>query len=220
MPNGFTINLIFLKVDDLKILFHTIRPTFPPSILGALFALALTTGCSTAMTSPNSQLGEGDVVHHTFPLKFEKHNFSAFCYDTVGCKVFYAGMYMTRDDDDEKSPPPPPQLLKNMRAGHLAIENFPPPAIVTWRSLDGVAHEAKIDIGEIFNDQRILHHVPEEEIPTETAAFDGANIILLVVDRTISVYMKTTIALKAPRVPSNPLTNSVHETNLVYSHTY
>lgn len=172
------------------------------------------------MTSPHSQLGEGYVVHNTFPLKFKKHNFSAFCYDTIGCKVFYAGMYMTRDDDDEKSPPAPPRLLNNMRAGHLAIDNFPPPAIVTWRSLDGVAHEAKIDIGEIFKDQRILHHVPEDEIPTETAAFDGSNIILLVIDRTISVYMKTTIYLKEPRNPSNPLSNASHEITLAYSHTY
>lgn len=172
------------------------------------------------MTNPHSQLSEGDVVRNTFPLKFKKHNFSSFCYNTIGCKVFYAGMYMARDDDDEKSPPPPPQLLKNMRAGHLSIENFPPPAIVTWRSLDGEAHEAKVDIGAIFKDQRILHHVPEDQIPIETAAFDGADIILLVIDRTVSVYMKTTIALKKPRDPSNPGSNSVDEVTLAYTHTY
>ncbi|WP_188792955.1 hypothetical protein [Dyella nitratireducens] len=204
----------------MKRFFDAMRHNLPRSTPGALYALILITGCSNAMTSPHFQFGEGDAVRNTFPLKFKEHNFSAFCYNTIGCKVFYAGMYMTRDDDNEKSPPPPPELLKNMRAGHLAIDNFPPPAIVTWRSLDGVAHEAKVDIGAIFKDRRILHHAPEQEIPAETAALDGANIILLVIDRTISVYMKTTIYLKKPRDPSNPLSNTSHEMTLAYTHTY
>lgn len=189
------------------------------SALGALCALTLITGCSAAMT-PLSLLGEGRVVRNTFPLKFKRHNFDAFCYNVIGCKVLYANMYVVKDGDDEVSPPPPPQLLKNMSATYIGIENFPPPAVVTWRSLDGVPHEAKIDIGAIFKDQRILHHVPEDDIPTETAAFDGAQIILLVIDRTVSVYMKTTIYLRKPRDPSNPLSNTAHETTPAYTHTY
>jgi hypothetical protein len=178
------------------------------------------TGCSAAMTNPYSQLGEGDVVRNTFPLKFKKHSFSSYCYNTIGCKVLYNNFYDSSDEENEVSPPPPPNYPNNLYAGMIGIENFPPPAIVTWRSLDGVPHAAKVDIGAIFKDQRILHHVPEGQIPTETAAFDGASIILVVNDRTISVYMKTTIALKAPRDPSNPRSNSVDEMNLAYTHAY
>lgn len=174
------------------------------------------------MTSPHSQLNEDDVVRNTFPLKFREHAFSSRCYNTIGCKVLYANVYQSFNEKDEASPPPPLNFPKNLNGsgGMIGIENFPPPAIVTWRSLDGVAHEAKIDIGAIFKDQRVLHHVPEQDIPTETAAFSGVDIILVVNDRTISVYMTTTIALKAPRDPSNPRSNSVDEMNLAYTHTY
>jgi len=201
----------------LKLLF---RPTFPPIVLAALFALPLMTGCSTAMTSPHTQLGEGDVVRNTFPLKFKMHNFGAYCFNAKECKVLYAGMYHVRKDENETSPPPLPDYLNRMSASTIAIDNFPPPAIVTWRSMDGAYHEANIDIGTIFKDQRILHHVPEDQIPVETAAFDAANIILVVNDRTISVYMKTTIYLNKPRNPSNPLSNTSHEITLAYSRTY
>jgi hypothetical protein len=129
-------------------------------------------------------------------------------------------MYVVRNDENEVSPPTLPDHLNRLRAARISIENFPPPAIVTWRSLDGTPHEAKIDIGAIFKDQRILHHVPEDQIPTETAAYDGANIILVVDDRTINVYMKTTIYLKNPRDPSAPRSDRVHETTLAHTHTY
>jgi hypothetical protein len=172
------------------------------------------------MTSPHSQLGKGDVVRNTFPLKFKKHNFGSRCYNTIGCKVLYNNMYDSSHEESEVSPPPPANYPNNLNAGTGPIENFPPPAVVTWRSLDGTPHEAKVDIGSIFKDQRVLHHVPEDQIPAETTAYDDANIILVVNDRTISVYMKTTIYLKMPRDPSNPLSNTSHELTLAYTHTY
>ena len=204
----------------MKRFLHRIPHTLLRSTLGALCTLALMTGCSNAMTSPHSQLGEGDVVRNTFPLKFKEHNFGSHCFNTIGCKVLYNNYYDSLDEENEVSPPPPSNYPNSLNADTGPIENFPSPAVVTWRSLDGVSHEAKVDIGSIFNDQRVLHHVPEDQIPTETAAFDGANIILVVNDRTISVYMKTTIALKMPRDPSNPRSNRVHEMNLAYTHTY
>lgn len=192
--------------------------TLPIQLL--LIASLFATRCSIAMTSHHSQSSEVDIVRNTFPLKFKRHNFGSYCFNTIGCKVLYNNFYDSLDEENEVSPPPLPNYPNNLNADTGPIENFPPPAIVTWRSLDGVPHEAKIDIGAIFKDQRILHHVPEDQIPTETAAFDGADIVLVVNDRTISVYMKTTIALKKPRDPSNPLSNSVHEMNLAYIHTY
>jgi hypothetical protein len=188
-----------------------------PSVL---FALTLMTGCSTAMTNHLSKLGEGDVVRNTFPLKFKSHAFGAYCFNTVGCKVLYANMYHVRKNENEISPPPLPDYLNRVSASTIGIDNFPPAAVVTWHSLDGKPHEAKVDIGAIFKDQRILHHVPEDQIPTETAAFDGASIILVVDDRTINVYMKTTIYLKKPRDPSNPRSTRVHEMTLAYTRTY
>ena len=91
---------------------------------------------------------------------------------------------------------------------------------MTWRSLDGVPHEAKVDIGAIFKDERVLHHVPEQDIYVSREPFSGPEIILVVNDRTISVYMKTMIYLKKPRIPANPNSDIVDETTLAFTHTY
>src|SRR3546814_6299462 len=55
----------------------------------------------------------------------------------------------------------------NMRAGYSSIANFPPPAIVTWRSKDGTPHHAEVDIGDIFKDRLIRHNLQREEIRSE-----------------------------------------------------
>lgn len=207
-------HLLSAKKIGLKRLSHTFVSR------SALCALMLITGCSVAMTNPLSLFGEGRVVRNTFPLKFKKHNFGAYCFNTIGCKVLYAGMYHIRRDEIEVTPPPPLDYLNRVSASTIAIENFPPPAVVTWRSLDDTSHEAKVDIGAIFKDQRILHHVPQDEIPTETRPYSSVDIIVVINDHTLSVYMKTEIYLKNPRDPSNPHSNMAHEMTLAYTHTY
>lgn len=97
--------------------------------------------------------------------------------------------------------------------------NFPPPAKVTWRSKDGVSHEAMVDIGEIFEDQLIRHNVPREDISTE-GSLPLPGIILEVNDRTINVYMRATIWTKEPQIPGNRLGNQRKDLIKVYSRTY
>lgn len=183
----------------------------------ALLFSVLTMGCQAAMSNAHSSNDNGTIVRNTFPLKFKEHNFGAYCFNTTHCKVVYAGL---PHGEDRPSGSPGKDYMKNLSGGHGGIQNFPAPAVVTWRSLDGVAHEAKVDIGAIFNDEHVLHHVPQEDIPIETAAFSGPEIILVVNDRTLSVYMKTMIYLKRPRIPTNSFSDIVEETNLAYSQTY
>src|SRR3546814_10216423 len=89
-----------------------------------------------------------------------------------------------------------------MSASYSSVANFPPPAIVTWRSKDGVPHRAEIDIGEIFSDKLIRHNLAREEI-SETASIAHPGIILEVNDRTINVYMRARISTKALQIPGN-----------------
>lgn len=153
-----------------------------------------------------------------FPLKFKAHNFSAYCFETIGCKVLYNNRYAARDGN-ELSGSLTAEFFSRMDANALGIRNFPPPAVVTWRSKDGVPHEAKIDIGEIFKDRRILHNVAEKDIP-ERAYVGDPGIILVINDRTISVYMRVSIPLKEPRVPGNKYSNYQSDLVLAYSHSY
>jgi len=193
---------------------------FIVNLLAVVLLLALS-GCQTAMTT--SQKPETlTAVPNEWPLRFEKHSFSAHCYDTTGCKVLYATEYLVMDDDD-KTRPSSASIGKNYRdgwsGGYLGIRNFPAPAVVTWKSKDGVSHAANIDIGEIFKDQMILHRVKAEEIP-EGASIASPEIILEVNDRNVNVYMKAYIPLKEPRIPGNQYSTHANELMLAYSRTY
>jgi hypothetical protein len=173
------------------------RSPLVQALLAALLCLPVL-GCQHAMSTSTSG-STGRIVRNEFPLKFKDHNFEAYCYDTIGCSVLYNNFYHVKDDAEEIASPPKMQDYKQYWGGalYIGIDNFPDPAIVKWKSKDGVAHEAHVDIGNIFKDELILHNVPQEEIPVETAAtVGGPDVFLEVNDRTINVYMKAMIALK------------------------
>ena len=132
------------------------------------------------------------------PFTFKGHNFGAHCFDTVGCKVFYANRYMVLDEEDRVTPSPQSaDYFAKLSASDLDIPNFPLPAVITWKSKDGALHKAEVDIAKIFSDRVIRHNVVKEDLPTETiATLDNPDIVLVVNDRTINVYMRATIYLK------------------------
>ena len=190
----------------------------------ALLSILFSAGCHSSMVaqpdSPASFRGDNTVAD--WPLKFVRHSFGAYCYDTIGCKVLYAGFPHGASSDDEVSPPASsrgPDYRKHWNAGHLALPNFPPPAVVTWRSKDGTAHEAEVDIGEIFKDRLILHDVPREDI-REGVSIHNPGIVLEVNDRTINVYMKARIPTNSLRTPGNPNSDFRNDPVLAWSRTY
>jgi hypothetical protein len=192
------------------------------NLIAIIFLFSLS-GCQSAMSTSSQNTNEKyTVVPTEWPLRFKKHSFSAHCYDTIGCRVLYNNDYMVMREKDEVSRSSA-SIGENYRDGwsgiYLGIQNFPDPAVVTWRSKDGVAHEAKIDIAEIFKDRKILHVVSREDIP-EGAVISSPDIILEVNNRTINVYMKAHIPLKAPSIPGNKYSDFKNDLMLAYSHTY
>lgn len=196
-----------------------------PALRALLFLLALT-GCLSAMALPSDTSTKHAAPNH-FPLKFKRHDFRAYCYNTIGCEVIYAGNNFTRlRSGDVVSPPPSsPNYREEWNlASYGGIPNFPPPAEVTWKSLDGTLHTASVDIGAIFKDELILYNVPNEEIRESTFPGPGPaadpSIYLEVNDRTISVFTKTLIPTKDEQEPGNK--NSYYRADLipVWSKTY
>ncbi|GHE40231.1 hypothetical protein GCM10007167_22940 [Vulcaniibacterium thermophilum] len=191
----------------------------------ALMAVSLAlTGCSAAMsstaaTSPTAREPDDGVE---WPLKFKAHYFDAYCFSTYGCKVHYRGRLRVDHPDDELQPSSEalgdkyPDILD---AGMGPIPNFPPPAKVSWRAKDGTPLEAEVDIGEIFRDELIRHHVAREDA-TPNATSGAPGIILEVNDRTINVYMRAMIWLKQPRDPERPHSNYRDDIIKVFSRTY
>jgi hypothetical protein len=194
----------------------------------ALISVA-TTGCHATMATstssgPSSALPEGHYtnVGAEWPLKFRAHYFGISTYSTYGCRVEYAGRVRVDEPADRLQPSSEAlgsRYPDNMTAGAGPIGNFPSPAKVSWRSKDGTALQAEIDIGEIFKDELIRHRVAREDA-LDPASSGTPGIILEVNDRTINVYMRDMIALKKPRFPDRPHSDFRNDLIKVFSQTY
>lgn len=177
---------------------------------------------TSAASSPSAAAQAGAGTSAEWPLRFERHRFGAYCFDTYGCRIVYHGFPHGKPDDTKLSASTASfgaDYRSLMKAGHIDIVNFPPPAEVNWRSKDQSEHSARIDIAEIFKDRLVRHEVAREDIAPGVSINDP-EIILEVDDRTINVYMRSFIPLKAPRDPGNP--NSDYRADLiqVFSQTY
>lgn len=190
----------------------------------ALLALLVSiSGCAHTMTAPRQP--PHVVDGNRFPLTFAAHNFAVYVYNTRSCTVLYNEYDYTRLYESEGAgpPPSPDYRAKWGISGHVGIRNFPPPANVAWISLDGTAHTAAVDIGEIFRDQRVRYAVAEEEIGAgrfpQGIAPDPL-IILEVNDRTLSVFMKAAIPTKKLQIPGNRYSDFRDDVIPVWTHTY
>lgn len=193
------------------------------SLICFIAASMLGTGCQGIAMTQEARVttkAGGEKMTTEWPLKFTQHNFGAHCFDTIGCRITYSGFVHGVDRDDEVSPPVSSYRAKHeqlLSAGHIARRNFPEPAKVHWRSKDGVSHEAEVDIGEIFKDRVVRHHVPRDEIHGDLGDPD---IILEVNDRTINVYMRAFVPTKTLQVPGNKYSGFRDDLILVWTKTY
>lgn len=191
--------------------------------IAAIAALILLTGCN-AMSSPQEAGMELAVnIDTSKPIKFARHDFGVVCYDTYGCRVVYAGRVRAEYPVDEKSPSTKEvdgDFREYLHGGYIGIPNFPAPAIVSWRSADGTPLSAEVDIGEIFSDELVRHQVPKDQLPPYLFSPVEPEIVLVVNDRTIQVYMKAHITTAVLQEPGNRYSGFRSDPILAYSRTY
>jgi hypothetical protein len=197
------------------------RSPFLRAALSVAAALLLMTGCRSAMSIQSDSTNADQAEPSMFPLRFYHHGFAVHCYNTIRCQVSYYDHDFTRLFGDKRSGPPPSPDYRDKwtMATRSWIPNFPPPADVHWTSLDGVEHDAKVDIGAIFKDQRVLYRVPDTEIPDRSWG-DDPSILLEVNDRTVNVYMKAFIATKTEQTPGNKDSDYRADVIRAWTHTY
>jgi len=201
----------------------------PHHILAAVAGLALVACAHVAPSAKEASMSNGSASSSfnmmpvkEWPLRFSSHKFSARCYDTLECTVRYAGL----EHGDERPSPPSatygPGYLDNWSGAHGMIRNFPPPAVVTWRSRDGEAHKAEIDIGKLFQDEVIRHDVPREEMATlPDGEFKNEPAVLLEVnDRIVRVYMRAHIPTANLQKPGNPYSDFRNDLVLVETYNF
>lgn len=190
----------------------------------ALFALALallTSGCQPAMSTQPDSSPRNHGEPSMFPLTFKVHAFQAYCFNTLTCKIVYNNyQFMPSYANKPSGPPPSPDYREHWPfASNIGIRNFPPPAQIQWTSLDGAEHNAKVDIGSIFKNERVLYKVADSEIPDRSWGGEPG-IILEVNDRTINVYMKAFIATKTEQIPGNKYSTGRDDVILAWTQTY
>ena len=206
----------------------------------AAACLSLLQGCQPAMTtSPSEAPVQNDALGGkrmqpppetlAVPLRFGGHGFEAHCYNTFGCQVDYAdvrqvGLSHTDDPDGYRSPAPPSNDYKDHwgPASHIGIRNFPPPAQVRWKSLDGAQHEASVDVAALFKDELIWHKVPKEDM---FKFFEGPyagdpSIYLEVNDRTINIYTRMLVPTLTEQIPGNKHSSARTDLFLVWTRVY
>lgn len=205
-------------------------------VLAAALAAAAMTGCHSTMTSAHDPSPAGSEAvppnmvpppgHGPFtgtvadwPLWFVRHNFGAHCFDTQSCEVLYNSFPHGSEEPSPSIASYGRPLDDLLTAGFLSIANFPPPAIVNWRSKDGTSLRAEIDIGDIFKDQMIRHNVSREDIP-EGVGIHNPDIVLEVNDRTVNVYMRAFVPTKELQVPGNKYSDFRADLIQVFSRTY
>ena len=211
------------------------KPSFVPttiaaaSLMLAACAHPLNTALPADKETPMTQQQQDDAALRArlnfqpvaWPLKFKRHSFGAWCYDTQYCSVWYGGMESGRNTPSPPSSKYGPGYLDHWRGGY-SVDNFPPPADVTWRSKDGTEHKTAIDIGALFRDELVRHNVPREEIREVPDGKLGTNpgILVEVNDRTIRVYMRARIPTKHMQIPGNQYSDFRHDLILVQTTHY
>lgn len=159
---------------------------------------------TSSVTSPATQATEA------WPLRFRTHSFSAYAFDTYGAHVEYAGVVQLDQDDTVLQPSSSSRgagYRERWDGTHIGIDNFPGAAKLRWRSKDGAAHQANIDIPSLFAEQTILHRVPREEVspqPAQNGQHTSPAILIEINDRTVHVYMRAMIHTLHPQVAGNP----------------
>ncbi|RDZ28190.1 hypothetical protein [Lysobacter silvisoli] len=158
------------------------------------------------------------------PLTFAQHDFGAAAYDTYGATVLYNGEYALKDDPETLAPSSatlgPDYRSKHLTAPWAGIRNFPGPVTVSWRSKDGSAHEARIDLAQLFADRHIRHQVPREQLAASGVLAEDPQILLEINDRTITVLTRAMVHTREPQVPGNRYSDFRNDLIQVYSHTY
>jgi hypothetical protein len=198
-------------------------------ILMAGATIYLSTGHISAMTIESWQTVTPPPETHSVPLHFKRHNFQAFCYNVSACHIIYnnhnfSPLAADRDPETYISPPPQGEDYKDNWLGrsYIDIPNFPPPAEVSWKSMDGQKHETTIDIAAIFKEELVWHNVSKNDMANffKGPVAGPPDIFLEVNDRKVNVYITMFIPTKEEQIAGNRFSSFRNDIILVWTHTY
>jgi hypothetical protein len=178
-------------------------------------AMTVTSGCHSGIKSWHMK---SKIENGVLKIPFYDHSFGARCFDTLRCRVLYGNAYIV--NSGSPSGPFTASDRHNLSGGWGNLD-FPSVARVMWTSKDGENHDEKIDLGEIFH-SRVVRYAPDLDVNEVNLRVppSAPDIILVVEDRSIRVYMKAWISLLHPSDPTNELSNVRSDAIVAYSHNF
>jgi hypothetical protein len=183
--------------------------------LAMAVAMTITTGCHSGIKSWHMK---SKVENSVLKIPFYDHSFGAACFDTLRCRVLYDNAYIV--NSGSPSEPFTERDRHNLSGGWGSLD-FPSVARVIWTSKDGTDHDENVDLGEIFSTGMVRYptdlDVNDVKISVPPSAPD---IVLVVEDRSIRVYMRAWISLLKPRFPGRKYSDFRHDPVVAYSQTF
>ena len=163
-----------------------------------------------------------DLKEVEWPLRIKRRFvFGGRCVNTTECLISYDGLRYASARRNISEDPYSSKAIRDWSAGQFSAA-FDYPVHVTWRSLDGVARSAVLDLDKIFSDRIIRHVVPRQEVPMlPKGAYNLAPSVLVEVnDRIIHVYTRAFIPTRhVQRLAGRPIYYR-HDLILVKTLTY
>ena len=189
--------------------------TMDLKLLAMAAAMTVTSGCHSGIKSWHMK---SKIENGVLKIPFYDHSFGASCFDTLRCRVLYDNAYIV--NSGSPSGPFTERDRDNLSAGWGNLE-FPSVVRVSWTSKDGTDHDEKINLGEIFRSGMVRY--PDDLDVNDvkiSVAPSGPDIILVVENRAIRVYMRAWIYLLRPRFPGREHSDFRHDPVVAYSQTF
>lgn len=178
-------------------------------------AMTVASGCHSGIRSWHMK---SKVENGVLKIPFYDHSFDARCFDTLRCRVLYGNAYIVNSGSASG---PFTERDRNNLSGGWANLDFPSVARVMWTSKDGTNHDEKIDLGAIFR-SGMVRYAPDLDVNDVHLSVppSAPDIILVVENRSIQVYMKAWIWLLHPTDPTNKFSNLRTDAVIAYSQTF
>jgi len=168
------------------------------------------------------EMAEFDLKEVGWPLRFKRRFvFGGRCVNTAECLISYDGLRYTNPRSHVSEDPYSSKIIRGWNVGQFSVA-FDYPVHVTWRSLDGVARSAVLDLDKIFSDRLIRHVVPRQEVPLlPKGVYNLAPSVLVEVnDRIIRVYTRAFIPTRHLQRPTSRLSNFRNDLIMVKAFVY
>lgn len=184
-------------------------------------------GCASTVPTPDPYRLEPPPETFSAPLPFGAHNFWGYCFNATDCHIDYDkfdfGVFESHGDPGYIFPPPMGDIHRRLSMFHrMGIRNFPKPAQLSWKSLDGERHETKVDLATIFREKRTWHRVPPDDMKDfwRGPSAPPPDIFMEVDDRTVNVYITMFIPTVRLQEPGNIYSGYRHDYILAWSRTF